>query len=290
MARTKRHHIPGYIWHIARLSGMLMLNGQQFIVAATDAYDPDAKLSLDFAASRSYMPANIHQGLFGRVQHHGTHESYISLLARKAELVIAAREPSEDELVVAGRKGVRIRFTPVALDAFVFIVNRNNPVGDLTVNQIRAIYTGTIANWSEVGGVAEAINPYQRNRNSGSQEMMEKLVMKGQKMIQPRDLEVPLAMIGPFNAIRDDRKGIGYTMQYYDTHMTRIAEVKTVAVDGIVPSAENIRARTYPFVPEVFVAWLDELPQGTPARTVRDWLLSNEGQRLVGESGYIPIK
>lgn len=265
------------------------LDGTRRLYPTTDAYNPDAKLSLEFAASRFYMPTSIHRGLLERIQHRGTHESYTSLVGRKAELIITAREPSEDELALAREKGVRIRFAPVARDAFVFIVNTNNPVRSLTVKQIRAIYTGTITNWLEAGGAAEAINPYQRNRNSGSQGIMETLVMRGQRLVQSGDLDVPMTMIGPFNAIRHDRRGIGYTMQYYDTYMTRMPEVKTVAVDGVAPSGENIRARTYPFVSEVFVAWLEELPHGTPAQTVRDWLFSNGGQRLVAESGYVPI-
>jgi phosphate transport system substrate-binding protein len=254
------------------------------------AYDPSTRLSLDFDAARFYLPADIHRAVAEKIEHHGTHESYINLVRRSVDLIIVAREPSDDEIALASEKGVRIRFTPVALDAFVFIVNTNNSVRNLSVQQIRAIYTGTLTNWSQIGGSEERINPYQRNKNSGSQEMMEKLVMHGQKMVESSSLEVPLAMIGPFNAIRHDRKGIGYTFQYYDTYMTHIPEVRTIAVNGVEPNAGNIRKRTYPFVSEVVIAWLDDLPKGSPAQIVRDWILSEDGQRLVAESGYVPLK
>jgi phosphate transport system substrate-binding protein len=265
-------------------------DGTRRLYPTTDPYDPADKLSLEFPDARSYMPTKIRGDLFKRIEHTGTHESYTSLITRTADLIIVAREPSDDELALSREKGVRIRFAPVALDAFVFLVNRSNPITSLTVEQIRAIYTGTTTNWSEVGGHTEPINPYQRNRNSGSQETMEKLVMKGLTMIQSRDLEVPISMVGPFNAIRHDRQGIGYTFQYYDTYMTRIPEVRIIAINGIQPTAEKIGKRAYPFVAEVFLAWLDDLPTPSPAQVVRDFLVSEAGQRVVAESGYVPIK
>jgi len=265
-------------------------DGTRRLYPTMGAYDPSTRLSLDFVKGRFYMPADIHRTVAEKIQHHGTHESYTNLVRRSADLILVAREPSEDELALARKNGVRIRFTPVALDAFVFIVNNNNPVRNLSVQNICAIYTGILTNWSQVGGLAERINPYQRNKNSGSQEMMEKLVMKGLKMVEAGDLEGPLSMIGPFNAIRHDRKGIGYTFQYFDTHMSHTPEVRTIAVDVFDPNGENIRMRTYPFVSEVVIAWLDDFPKGSPAQIVRDWILSEDGQRLVTESGYVPLK
>jgi phosphate transport system substrate-binding protein len=270
--------------------GSRPFDGTRRLYPTTQTYDPLTRLSLDFPAARFYMPTNIHQTLAGRIQHHGTHESYTNLITGLANLIVAAREPSEDELRMAEDRGVHIRWKPIALDAFVFIVNTNNPVATLTVEQIRTIYTGAITNWEQVGGPSAALNAYQRNRNSGSQEKMEKLVMKGLKMIAPRDLEVPISMIGPFNALRRDKNGLGYTVQYYDTHMTRIPEVKLIAVNGVEPSAKNIRERRYPFVSEVVVAWLDNLPAGSAAELVRNWILSDEGRQIVQESGYVPLK
>jgi phosphate transport system substrate-binding protein len=265
-------------------------DGTRRLYPITQAYDPLIKLPLDFPTARFHMPTNIQQRLARRVQHRGTHESYTNLIAGSADLIIVAREPSEDELTMARSKGVRVRYEPIALDAFVFIVNTNNPVRNLSIEQIREIYTGAITNWAQFGGATAPINAYQRNKNSGSQEKMEKLVMKGLKMIQSGDLEVPIAMIGPFNAIRHDKKGVGYTVQYYDTYMTRIPEISTISVNGIPPDAESIRRRRYPFVSEVVVAWLDDLPKGSTTEAVRDWLLTQDGQQLVAESGYIPVK
>ncbi len=276
--------------HTSFAWGSHPFDGTRRLYPTTEPYDPAAKLSLDFSDAHSSMPTKIQGNLFRRIEHTGTHESYTNLIARTADLIIVAREPSDDELALSHEKGVRIRFAPVALDAFVFLVHRSNPVTSLTVEQIRAIYTGTLTHWSAVGGHPEPIHPYQRNRNSGSQETMEKLVMKGLTMMPSRDLEVSISMVGPFNAIRHDRQGIGYTFQYYDTYMTRSPEVRIIAINGIQPTAERIGKRAYPFVTEVFLAWLDELPTPSPAQVVRDFLMSEAGQRVVAESGYVPIK
>lgn len=112
----------------------------------------------------------------------GTHGAYMNPISRESELILDAREPSPDELIAANQEGVILNATPIALDAFVFITNLNNPVKSLTSGQIKGIYKGDVTNWKDVGGNDSQINPYVRDANSGSQEIMETLVMKGEPM------------------------------------------------------------------------------------------------------------
>jgi hypothetical protein len=107
-----------------------------------------------------------------------THQSYVNLIEGRSALGLLARRPSADELALAGTKNVELDIRPVALDAFVFLVNRENKVRDLTHEQIRRIYTRKITRWDEVGGAEMPITAFQRDRNSGSQELMRELVMK----------------------------------------------------------------------------------------------------------------
>lgn len=263
--------------------------GTRRLVPTSEAYDPEKTLALEYQRAPVHFPSHPHAGLVAQTQHTGTHESYTSLIARTAQLVLAAREPSEDELALARERGVQIRTAPVALDAFVFIVNRHNPVRNISPDQIRRIYTGRLTDWGELGGPKGEIHPYQRNRNSGSQEAMEKLVMKGLPMIKATDLEIPRSMIGPFNAVRGDTGGLGYTFYYYDTHMTFMPEIAMLGINGVSPAPPTIADRSYPFVAEVYVAWLSGLPAESPAAAIRDWLLTRDGQSVVAESGYVPI-
>jgi phosphate transport system substrate-binding protein len=267
-----------------------LFDGTRRLIPTADPYDPGKTLVLGHQRAPNLVPPISPAGLGARTQHTGTHESYTSLIARTADIVLAAREPSEDELALARERGVQIKTAAIALDAFVFIVNKSNPVRSVSPDQIRRIYTGRLTDWAELGGPKGEIHPYQRNRNSGSQEAMEKIVMKGLVMMKAKDLEIPLTMVGPFNAVRGDTAGIGYTFYYYDTHMTFMPEIAMLGINGVRPVPRTIADRSYPFVAEVYVAWLGSLPEDSPAAGIRDWLLTQDGQSVVAESGYVPIR
>ena len=86
---------------------------------------------------------------------------------------------SPDENTYAKTKGVTLIETPIALNGFIFVVNKNNPVKSMTVEQIQKIYTGEISNWQQVGGNNASIKVFTRPRNSGSEEVFREVVMDG---------------------------------------------------------------------------------------------------------------
>src|SRR5262249_10518698 len=150
--------------------------------------------------------------------------------------------------------------------------SHGNPVQSLTVAQIRDIYSGRVVNWREVGGRDAVIHPYQRTRNSGSQELMQRLVMKGRPMVKAPELLLRAFMEGPYLALAEDVNGMGYSLYYYHEFMPRW-NVKPGAVDGIEPTTESLRSRRYRFLPDVYVVVRGDLPPAHPARRLRDWLL-----------------
>jgi phosphate transport system substrate-binding protein len=101
----------------------------------------------------------------------------VKLIDDKVELIITARSISRDEKEYADEKGVTLIEKPIARDALAFMVNIKNPIDNLSIEQIQGIYTRDIVNWSEVGGWDCELHPYVRNRNSGSQEKFETMVM-----------------------------------------------------------------------------------------------------------------
>jgi phosphate transport system substrate-binding protein len=226
--------------------------------------------------------------------HAGTHGAYENVITGKAAMGLVARRPSEDELDLARDNNVEIDVEPVALDAFVFIMNYKNPVTNLSATQIRSIYSGKLKNWQEVGGPDNRIRAYRRNRNSGSQELMETLVMTDTAF---EDLDYPRSrnlvhqgMGGPYIALTHDQEGIAYSVYYYEHFMSGSPNTRLIAVDGVMPSYETIRNRTYPYVTEVYAAVLQKNAANSPAARIRKWVLSDEGQAVVRESGYVPIK
>lgn len=233
----------------------------------------------------------------------GTNNAYRNLILGAGDFIIVARPPSADETKLAQDKGVELDTRVIAYDAFIFIVGRENPVNTLTVQQIQAIYQDNVLRWSEVGGNNEKVTAFQRERNSGSQETMQALVMKGLTMAPPVEQLIGQGMGGPYNRLNGTNNGIGYTFYYYHTVQSPVNLVrymarngkkstppqKVIAVNGILPAPETIRNRAYPYTTEVYAIVRKDAANDSPAVRLRDWLLTPEGQALIQESGYVPL-
>lgn len=220
-----------------------------------------------------------------------TTQSYRNLMYGETDLVLAA-EPSP-EVLAELESGGMWDMTPFATDALVFVVNKNNPVDSLTVDQVRKIYTGEIANWSEVGGPDLDIVPFQRNQGAGSQNMFEKLVMDGLEPMEPPATWIASSMEGLLSAVREydnSAAALGYTVYYYANDMEMAQDLKVLAIEGIAPSAQTIRNGDYPFLNPYFVAIRKNLPQDDPARILYEWILGSESQKLAQLEGYVPLE
>jgi len=223
-----------------------------------------------------------------RIKTSQTHNSFINLIDKNADFILSARKMSDDEKAYADNAGVSLIETPIALDAFIFIVNPGNLVKSLTTKQVQDIYMGNITNWKEVGGSDATINPYVRNANSGSQELMESLVMKG--LVMPAWPEEMLSgMMLAFTTIRSDVNGLCYTVYYYKELIVRDNElVKSIAVDGIYPDKNTIKKRSYPFTAEVYAAIRTDLDKASMAYKLYELLQTKAGKNVISESGYFP--
>ena len=258
-------------------------------------YDPSKRLSLEPTPPSSVGPdllaavSSIGR-LAERTRHSGTNQSYARLAAGQAELVLAAREPTPAEREAVRRAGSDVVVHPIARDAFVFLRHVDNPVTNLTLTQVRDIYAGAVLNWKAVGGPDRPIVAYQRDATSGSQVEMEQLVMRGRPMREGPDIRVTMAMTGPFNAIRHDPTGIGYSYHYYERFMAAVPEVTTLAIDGVRPDPTTIASGRYALVTFVYLAHRADLPPGSGAARVRDWLLTPGGQEVIAGSGYVPLR
>lgn len=220
-----------------------------------------------------------------------TTNSYYNLLCGSADLLIAG-EGSEEVYAERERRGFEWEQTPFAIDAFVFVVNENNPVDSITVEEARRIYTGEIVNWSELGGADEPIIPLQRNPEAGSQSLMEKLVMGGTPMMEPPKEYVASSMGGLMEAVRgyDASAGaIGYSVYYYAQEMRAAEGLKLLKLEGVEPEPEAIRSGAYPLTNPYYVVIPASAAEESPTRVIRDWLLGEDGQRLAAREGYVSV-
>lgn len=207
----------------------------------------------------------------------------------KVEMVIAARLISRDEKVYAEENGVTLIGKPIAKDALTFMVNPLNPVNNLSISQLQRIYTGEITNWKEVGGNDEEINPYVRNRNSGSQEKFETLVMDGLTIGDFPELQVGLTMMSPYYQLEEDKQGIGYSPFYYYSVIVDNGSTRAIGINGVEMTKENIISNTYPYTTEVYAAVRSDIDRNSTAYKLFEFLTTAEGQNIVNESGYVPL-
>ena len=138
-----------------------------------------------------------------RLLNSNTHQSFVNLIDDKVEMIITARSISRDEKVYAEEQGVTLIEKPIARDALAFMVNLKNPVNNLSIEQIQGIYTGNIVNWAEVGGLDCEMKPYVRDRNSGSQEKFEMMVMKGLTIKDFPEMQIGRTMMTPYYQIQN---------------------------------------------------------------------------------------
>jgi phosphate transport system substrate-binding protein len=242
---------------------------------------------------------DVSEHFFGeRIKSSQTHNSIINLIDNQTDIIISARQMSEDEKAYAENTGVTLIETPIALDALVFLLNKQNTVHSLTAGQIQDIYLGNITNWDEVGGANEEIKPFIRNPNSGSQEMMKEIVMDHAGMpnweVGYTDDEVIPTMSAVYTELIMHRNGICFTPHYYREYIIRDAvgagNIKSIAIGGISPEANSIKNKTYPFVANVYVSIRSDLDPNSMAFKMYEWLQTEAGQHVIAESGYVPIK
>ncbi len=207
------------------------------------------------------------------MQYKNTVRGYTAIVDGTTDILFCA-SPSAEQKQYAEEQGVELIYVPIGLEGFVFFVNKNNPVDNLTVEQIRKIYACKYKNWSEIGGANRIINPVTRLEGSGSQTTFESFM--GDYEIGKKS---PFAITGA---------SIGFSFRYYMNGIVENDAVKMLSLNGVYPSVENIQNRSYPIVAQFYAIYrADNQNENIPA--LIEWILSDEGQSLIEQSGYVRI-
>lgn len=208
--------------------------------------------------------------------------------------ILLAYEPSEEAKKYISDSGKELEMTPIGADALVFICSNQNPVESLTAEQIKGIYKGEITNWKDVGGEDVAITAFQRNTDSGSQTLFDKLINLGDELMPaPKELKIG-SMIGLLEAVADydgSSGALGYTVYYYLTNMEadKLDRSKILAADGVQPSNETISDGSYPFINDFYVVIRKDAAADSSERILYNWICSEQGKELVKKENY-PVR
>ena len=230
-------------------------------------------------AGEAFMAAN--PGIALSISGGGSGNGIKALNEKLCQVAMSSRDIKGSELAEGAGKGVNAVRIPIALDALVPVVHPENPVRELSVEQLRAIFSGKITNWKEVGGADGNIVMVSRDSSSGTFETWQELIMAPEKV-------APSALSQASNGavvqtVATNRRAIGYIgFGYLDSSL------KKLDVNGVEATAETALSRKWPIARELYI-----FTNGEPAGAVKklvDYLLDpQKGQKAVAETGYIPL-
>lgn len=225
----------------------------------------------------------------GVFEYNNTVGGYHELAERRTDIFFGAY-PSKEQIQYAKNQGTTFEYTRIGSEAFVFFVHKDNPIDSLTTEQIKGIYSGQITNWKEVGGNDEPIVAFQRNEGSGSQSMLIRF-MGDTPIMDPPMSQVSGFMGGIIEEVADYRShagSIGFSFRFYVEGIIQHPDIKLIAIDGVAPTVENIKNDTYPIVTPVYaVTWTGN--DNPNVQKLLDWILSEEGQYIIEQTGYVGI-
>lgn len=286
--RVISHHSPGMQKMSVEVGNYVPFTGSENVYSVKDAPKLEGDIPvIDGAAALLPVYAGFVESIYpessvkfngedydasSAMHYTNTRGAYKDIVDGKADIIICA-QPSDEQLAYAAENGVELEMVPIGSDAFVFIVNNNNPVSNITISQIQGIYSGEITNWKELGGKNQPIAAMRRNKNSGSQTALEKIM--GDIPIKPDYT----ALFG---------SPIGFSFRYYVTGMLGEGGVKILTINGIAPTAETIADGSYPISGNIYAVYRKGETNENVQKAI-DFMLSPEGQKIVEQSGYIPL-
>jgi len=250
----------------------------------------DTMVNLALAWAERYQ--QLHPEVSLSVTGGGSGTGIAALVNNTVGIANASRKIKQEEINEAEANGITpVEFT-VARDAIGIIVNHENPIDELTLQQLADIFTGRIDNWAELGGQDLEIVRLSRETNSGTHVyFLETVIRLGSKEnhdIFSRDTLLLPSSEGIITEVRDNPHAIGYDGLGYIT-----AEVKVIAVAKdanspyILPSVDTVNDKSYPIARDLYM-----YTPGVPSPAVKayiEWIQSSDGQQLVRELGFVPI-
>lgn len=222
----------------------------------------------------------------------GSGTGIASLINGTVDIANASRQIKEEEIEKAQANGVEPVEFIIARDAIAVIVNPNNPVNELTLQQISDIYSGEISNWAEVGGEDRPIVRLSRETNSGTHvyflETVLRLGNSDSGTLFSMDTLLLPSSEGIIVEVRQNPNAIGYDGLGYVPHdLKMIAIAEKEGEPYFLPAIATVNDKSYPIARDLYM-----YTNGEPTGVVKeylDWILSPEAQEIVAELGFVPV-
>lgn len=252
-----------------------------------DIKGSDTMVHLVSAWSEQFMKDNA--GLAVTVTGGGSGTGIAALINGTTDICASSREMKDDEIKLAEQKGVKPVETKVALDGIAIVVHPDNPVNDLTMEQVGKMYRGMITNWSQVGGPDQKISLLSRESSSGTYGFFQEHVLNKENFAPVTRLMPASSSI--VQSAAEDIGAIGYVGLGYATkagNSVKILKIKKdPAAAAIAPSENSVRDGSYSISRPLYLYTSGE-PQGHIKEFI-DFTLSDAGQKIVADQDYVPL-
>ncbi len=222
----------------------------------------------------------------------GSGTGIAALISNSVDIANASRQIKTEEIDQANQNGVEPFEIVVAGDAIAVIVNTQNPIDELTLQQVSDIFSGKIENWSELGGEDRPIVKLSRETNSGTHvyflESVIRLGKSDDKTIFSADTLLLPSSEGIISEVRDNPNAIGYDGLGYVTEDVKVLAIsKGEGQPYVLPNIDTVKQNLYPIARDLYM-----YTNGLPAGSILDyieWILSKEGQAIILELGFVPV-
>lgn len=221
-----------------------------------------------------------HPGVRVDLESKGSEAGIVAILEGQCDIASSSRYVTEDEQRLAQSRGIKLNDYVIGFYGVAVIINEKNPVSRLPDKEVRDIFTGAITSWKEVGGTEGRINLYIRDAASGTYKGFQELAME-------RKPYAPWARMLPryadiVAAVKEDPLGIGYASM----GLAEQKGVTAVSINSFFPDVTSINRLDYPFSRTLRLFTRRDRESPT-ARAFVDFVMSREGQKVLGEHGFV---
>jgi phosphate transport system substrate-binding protein len=265
---------------VIAMLGVPMVQAQKIKVKGSDTCLP-----LSQKEAESFMKK--HKGASITVTGGGSGVGFSSLLSNTTDIAQASRSIKMDEKLKLKEAGKAYKETIIAYDALAVIVNPNNSVSQLTREQLADIFTGKITNWKQVGGADLKIIVYSRESSSGTFEFFKEHVMLKRNYTSSALLMPATGAI--VQSVSQTAGAIGYVgLAYLEKDVKALKVSYNKGKTYVAPSVETAKNKTYPITRPLYYYYFASVEKAV--KPYVDYILSDEGQRIVLNEGYVPLR
>lgn len=265
---------------LSALAALVLANSMAFAAQKEIAVSGSTTvLPIIQSAGEAFMAANPDIPL--AISGGGSGSGIKSLNEGLCDIAMASRDIKESEIELGAKRGVKPFKTIVAIDALVPVVHPDNPVKELSSQQLRDIFSGKVSNWKDVGGEDGKIVVISRDTSSGTYETWMEIIMKGDKVLPAALLQTSNGTV--VQTVGKNKKAIGYIGFGYLNKT-----LQALKVDGIEATPETALSKSWPIARELYL-FTNGQPSGNIGKFMTFMLDPQKGQKYVSEVGYIPL-